>query len=134
MSGRRSNSASITGPITCTTRPTLRATAAARGATVAVSGAVAAISVSFACSVKLFERRGAADDLGDLLRDRGLPHPVVGAREALQHVAGVVGGVLHRRAAGALLGGRGLHQRAVDAVAHVEREHLPQDLVGPGLQ
>ncbi len=46
----------------------------------------------------LFECRGAADDLGDLLRDLALTGPVVGAGEVLQHVARVVGRVLHRRA------------------------------------
>src|SRR3954451_11731907 len=98
MSGRVSNSASITGPMTCTTRPTL----GAPGATVAVSGAVAAMYRSpwSLIRLRLFQRRGAAHDLRDLLRDRGLAHPVVGAGERLEHVARVVGGVLHGGALG----------------------------------
>ena len=89
------NSASITGP----DHLHHAAHVGAPAATVrCLGGSGCHLSVSVACSVSLFERRGAADDLGDLLRDRGLAHPVVGARKAFEHVAGVVGGVLHGRA------------------------------------
>src|SRR5690606_28689165 len=80
----------------------------------------------------LLQCGGAADDLGDLLRDLGLAGPVVRAPEHVQHLAGVVRRVLHGRPPRALLGCSRLDQRAVDAVAHVERQQPREDLVRRG--
>src|SRR5258708_28056443 len=51
----------------------------------------------------LLQCRRAADDFRNLLRDLGLPGPVVLARQLFDHVARVLGGGLHRDSAGALL-------------------------------
>ena len=50
-----------------------------------------------------FQRLGAADDLHELLGDRGLPGTVHLERETLDHLARVLAGALHCRHARALL-------------------------------
>src|SRR5688572_11753687 len=92
---------------------------------VLVAFAVAVVMCVFSSSA--LERRGTADDLGDLLRDLRLAGAVVGATEQLQHVTGVVGGVLHRRASRGLLGRDGLDERAIDRIAHVRGQELGED-------
>src|SRR5687768_177030 len=107
--------------MTCTTFPTC------------TPAAIVAIAISVQCygsrsnSESGSERFGAADDLGDLLGDLRLARTVVRATEHVEHLAGVIGRVLHGRAAGALLARCGLDQRAIDRVAHVEREQLREN-------
>src|SRR5438046_9630779 len=68
--------------------------------------------------------RRAADDLGDFLRDPGLPFLVVDERELVDQGLGVVRGGLHRHHARALLGGHVLGDRMEDDRLDVAREHL----------
>src|SRR5438552_891892 len=70
------------------------------------------------------QRRSAAHDLGDLLGNRSLPLPIIGALQHLQDLTRVVGRVLHRGPPGPMLCGRGLHQAPVHRVADVERQQL----------
>ena len=53
--------------------------------------------------------------------------------QAIDHVAGVAGGVVHRAHARALLGGRVLEQRLEDLHGDVERQEIGQDLGLVGL-
>src|SRR3954453_10797241 len=69
----------------------------------------------------------ARDDLDELLRDHGLARAVVELRLALDHVAGVAGGVVHGAHAGALLGGRVLEKRAKDLDREVARQEAFED-------
>src|SRR6266550_4762524 len=73
------------------------------------------------------------DDLRQLLRDLRLPRPIVRALQQLDDVAGVVGGVLHRRPLRAEERRRGFHERPVHLIAHVERQELLEYRVGRGL-
>src|SRR6476619_3026337 len=57
------------------------------------------------------DRRGAADDLGNLLRDRRLPRLVVDQLQRSDQLGGVVGGRLHRDHARGMLGGDVLQHR-----------------------
>ena len=72
----------------------------------------------------------AADDFRDLLRDLRLPLPIVRPLQQLQDLARIVGGVLHRGPARAVLGGGRFHQPPIDRVPHVERKQLFQNRVG----
>src|SRR3982751_3019916 len=70
----------------------------------------------------LLECGGTADDLGDLLGDLRLTSAVESATQHVEHLTRVVGRVLHRRAARALLAGSRLDERAINRVAYVRRE------------
>src|ERR1043166_3944671 len=80
-----SNSTSSTGPMIWATLPTFLMA-------VAVMGRESRVDLAL-------QRSGAADDFGDFLRDRRLARPVVGPPQHGEHVAGVVGRILHRGSA-----------------------------------
>src|SRR2546426_9435613 len=115
MDGRCSsgNSMSMTGPIIRTTLPLfIRSfSAGPRGS---------------------FQRRGAADNLQDLLGDPGLADLVHVEGQALDHLGGVLGGRVHRRHPGSLLGGGRLQKRPEDLGLHVLREDLVEKPFSPG--
>src|SRR5881396_3222434 len=75
-------------------------------------------------SLSSSHRRRSADDLGDFLRDPGLPVLVVDERELVDQGLGVVRGSLHRHHARALLGGHVLGDRLEDDRLDITREHL----------
>src|SRR5688500_12676708 len=105
---------SSTGPMTWTILPTLR---------VCVAVAMNRILVATVVVSGLALQGGrAAHDLGDLLRDRRLALAVVRPLQHLEDLAGVVGRVLHRRAARAVLRRHGLDEPAIQGVSHIERE------------
>src|SRR6478736_2989495 len=127
MSGIEScgNSMSTTGPVTRATRPTA----------VAVFSAVRLMASSL--SYGLFARRqsvGAADDLGDLLRDLGLASVVAQARVVGDEVVRVVAGGLHRLLRRGVLRGRRLEKRVEHAALDVHREQRIQHDAGLGLE
>ena len=62
--------------------------------------------VSHGVLESLLERSGAADDLGDLLRDLGLSGPVIGAREMFENIPGIVCSAFHRGTTSTMLGRR----------------------------
>ncbi len=84
----------------------------------------------FKFSLSAAQGLGAADDLEDLLRDLRLPHPVHLQRQAVDHVAGVLGGAAHRRHPGAVLRRRGLEQRPVHGKVDVLLEEELERLLG----
>src|SRR5690349_15184072 len=109
MSGIAScgNSTSTTGPVTRATRPTTA---------VSVFSAVRLMASSLSCG--LFARRqsvGAADDLGDLLRDLGLASIVAQAGVVGDELVGVVAGGLHRLLRRGVLRSRRLKECVEDA-------------------
>src|SRR3712207_3727610 len=114
-----SKATSSTGPMTWTILPVVRP----------------AVAVAILLSVRpallsARQRRRAADDLRDLLRDPRLPRAVVGPPEDVEHLPRVVGRVLHRRPPRRLLGGRRLDERTVDGVAHVGGQQLAEYRLG----
>src|SRR3569623_2010458 len=74
-------------------------------------------------TVKL-ERLGARDDLDELGGDRRLALPVVLDRQAVDHVAGIAGRIVHRRHAAALFRRCILEQSAEDLDGDVARQKL----------
>src|SRR5713101_2913608 len=74
------------------------------------------------------QRLGAGDDLDQLFGDHRLARAVVAHGLPFDHVAGVAGGIVHRRHARALLGGRVLQQRPEHLHGDVERQELGQDV------
>src|SRR4051812_26730670 len=120
-----SNSTSSTGPMTCTTLPMFFIAVVAAMLVPRVidrreSPALASLSL---------QRRGAADDLSDLLRDVRLARPVVRAPQDVEHVRRVVCRVLHRGPLRAVERGGVLHECAVDHVAHVRRQQRGKNLL-----
>ena len=76
-------------------------------------------------------RRGrAGDDLEDLLRDARLADAVVGRREGLLEVLGVVRGRLHGLHAARELGRDRLLERAQDLAVEVEGQDAVEDREG----
>ena len=69
-------------------------------------------------------RRGAADDLGNFLRDRGLARLVVDEVQRVDQLAGVVGRGLHRDHARGMLGRDVLEHRLVHQRLDVARQHV----------
>src|SRR6188472_637378 len=116
MSGIEScgNSMSTTGPVTRATRPTA-------GASV-FSAVRLMASFSFVCLLARRQSVGAADDLGDLLRDLGLARVVAQARVVGDEVVGVVARALHRLLRRGVLRSRGLQKRIEDAALDVHRQ------------
>src|SRR4051795_11298503 len=73
-------------------------------------------------------RRGrAGNDLDDFLRDRRLADAVVGQRQVTDHLGRVLRGGLHGRHAGALFGGRGLQEDAIELELDVLRQDVVED-------
>src|SRR5205085_715002 len=95
---------STTAPITWLTRPvrlltglaafgvSLAATLRARG----LGFVSAAVAIFFLLPCLAFERFGARNDFDELGGDRGLARPVILDRQAVDHVAGVAGRIVHR--------------------------------------
>src|SRR3954454_15074398 len=109
-----SNDTSTTAPITWLIRPLLLV-------------AVAAVAISDSLLSGSLERLGARDDFDELSGDRGLTGAVVLDGQAVDHVAGVAGGVVHRRHPAALLRRGVLEQRAEYLDGDVAGEELAQD-------
>src|SRR5712691_4824612 len=105
------NCTSTTAPITCETCP------------------IGLAMMSSSQKNSASQRLGAGDDLDQLFGDHRLALAVVGHRLPLDHVAGVAGGVVHRRHARALLGGGILQQRAEHLHGDVERQELGEDVL-----
>src|SRR5687767_7198118 len=109
---------SMTGPVTRATRPTTA---------VSVFSAVRLMASSLSCGLltqRLLARRervGAADDLGDLLRDLGLARVVAQAGVVGDELVGVVAGRLHRLLRRRVLRRRRLQERVEDAALDVDR-------------
>src|SRR5947208_603382 len=78
----------------------------------------------------LLEGLGAADELGNLLGDLRLAGAVVLEREVADHVAGALGGGLHRHAAGDLLADRGVEKRLVEPDLERDWQQLAEDVAG----
>src|SRR5688572_29061872 len=129
---------SSTGPMTWTIRPVLRAAAVAVAIrTPYLTGFVPWAPTAFTAlpAYRLpLQRRRSTHDLADLLRDRCLTLAVVRALQHLENLPGIVGGVLHCGAPGAVLRGGRLHEPAVHRITDVERQKLREDLVGAGLE
>ena len=123
---RPSNCTSTTAPITCVTRPAwllLAADIVHRGSS------AGRISVP---SLRALRRREMISISSLVIC--GLAGPVVVERQAVDHVAGVAGGVVHRGHARALLAGRVLEQRGEDLHRDVARQQLGQDRLLVGLE
>src|ERR1051326_2213177 len=103
---------STTGPMTWVIRPTL---------------------LSMGRPRKL-QRLGAGDDLDQLLGDHRLAGAVVGERLAADHVAGIAGGIVHRRHLRAVERGGVLQERAEDLHRDIARQQRVQDVLGLGLE
>src|SRR5687768_15745649 len=99
--------------MTCTTLPMFRAG----------GGAAVVAILSLEC-------RGAADDLGNLLRDLRLTGAVICTAKHVENVAGVVGCVFHRGAPSSLLRCRGLDECAIHGVPDVQRQELRENRLG----
>src|SRR5438552_18373819 len=99
MRGRLSsgNSASNVDPMTCVILP--------------------AVGMEGSGVSSLLEGGGAAHDLGELGGDLGLAAAVEQAAERLDHVHRIVGGALHGRHAGHLLGHRRVEEGLEDGTA-----------------
>src|SRR6185503_12131982 len=117
-----SNCTSTTAPITCEMRPVLLADLAmlVLVTTEKGSGGAALAPVS--------QRLGAGDDLDQLLGDHRLARAVVLQRAPADHVAGISGGIVHRRHARALLGSGILEQRPEHLHREIARQQPRQDL------
>src|SRR5690349_1894552 len=111
-----SNCTSTTAPMTWVTRPTWLA--------------AVAINLSpydpISCPSDCFR---AGDDLDQLLGDHRLTRTVVDQRLLADHVAGVAGGVVHRRHLGAVERGVVLEQRPEDLHREIARQQMREDLV-----
>src|SRR6478752_6282830 len=128
MSGIEScgNSMSTTGPVTRATRPTTA---------VSVFSAVRLMASALSCG--LFARResvGAADDLGDLLRDLGLASVVAQAGVVGVELVRVVARRLHRLLCRGVLGSRRLEEGVEDAALDVHRQERIQHDARLGLE
>src|SRR5439155_15901 len=78
----------------------------------------------YVLSPSLFERHRPADDLGQFGRDLRLPGAVVLLAERADDLVGVIGGGLHRHAAGDLLA----HRRVEETLEQPHLERHGQDL------
>src|SRR4051812_17880733 len=122
--------ASITTPVTCSTRPTLLPFAPLLSAMASFSRLQIEGSLHLS---SLSERLGAADDLQDLLRDFRLTRPIHLQGQVADHRLRVLGGVAHRGHPRAQLRGRRLQQRPVDRDRHVLGNQPSKQLLGIGL-
>src|SRR4051794_9020659 len=121
--------ASMTTPVTCSTRPTL-----VPFPLLSAMGSFSCLQIeSWLLCARLAERLGAGDDLQDLLRDLRLAHPVHFQGQLADHLLGVLGGVAHRRHPRPQLRSGGLEQRPVNRDRHVLRNQPRQQLLGVGL-
>src|SRR4051794_40436822 len=89
--------------------------AGAGGAAFGEAASSTAAQVERNMCITSLERLGAGDDLHELLGDRRLPGAVVEKGQRADHLAGVLGRVLHRRHARTMLACRALEQRPEDA-------------------
>src|SRR3972149_4905420 len=114
------NSMSTPGPVIWMTRPT-------------VVGAAIALVWSRS-SVARSERPGARRDLDHLTRDVGLADLVIGERQVLDQLLGVLRRILHGHHAGRLLRGRALEDRLVEPGGDVARQELAEHDAGRRLE
>src|SRR6056297_2083478 len=77
----------------------------------------------------VLERLCARDDFDKLVCDHGLARPVVLDGQPVDHVARVPGGVVHRRHARALLGGRILEKGREDLGRDAARQEIGEDFL-----
>ena len=83
---------------------------------------------SFGGSALTLQSLSATHDLQDLVGDRRLPGLVVGQLQFLEQAVGVVGGLVHGRHAGAVLGGMAVQQGLVQ----LHLQALGDDLLHDG--
>src|SRR6185437_6288406 len=116
MYGRSpSNWTSTTAPRTCVTRPTI----------LLAIGPIPRVSNG---------GFGAGDDLDQLFGDVGLARPIVVEREALNHVAGVARGAVHRGHLRAIEPRAALQQGAIDLDREILRQQPREDGLLVGLE
>src|SRR2546423_7933633 len=125
MSGRSppSKTASMTTPVTCSTRPTLRARAAP------VSSFRVCVVASKGCSSVSAEPLGPGNDFHDLLGDVRLALAVHLERVVLDQLRRVLRRVAHRGHARTVLRRRRLQQCAENADLDVVRDEPAKDLL-----
>src|SRR3954468_12268019 len=90
-----------------------------------VSGAVAMLFLP--CLRVWLERLGARDDFDELGRDHGLASAVVLDRQAVDHVAGIAGRIVHRRHLRTVEAGLVLEQRMIDLHGNVAWQQVAED-------
>src|SRR5271166_5714000 len=116
-----SNWTSTTAPMTCVMRPFWLA-----GVAIQLSPSNKTL---YLVSSVLLDRLGAGDDLDQLLGDHGLARAVVDQRLLADHLAGVAGGVVHRRHLRAVERGVVLEQSAENLHREIARQEAGQDLI-----
>src|SRR3954453_1130331 len=124
--------ASMTTPVTCSTRPWLVPLVPLLSAMGSFSGH-SNRSCFWLSGSSLAERLGAADDLQDLLRDFRLTRTVHLQGQVADHRLRVLRRVPHRGHPRTQLRGRRLEQRPVDRDRHVLRDQPRQPLTRIGL-
>src|SRR6202140_2042964 len=115
-----SNCTSTTAPMTWVMRPTLLAIMSS-----------SQIGSQRQCSLQSF---GAGDDLDQFLGDHRLAGAVVSERLLADHLAGVAGGVVHRRHLRAVERRRILDERAEIQPCEIARKELFEDILVVGLE
>src|SRR6185369_4021934 len=115
------NSTSTTGPVIRMTRPVALGAFALGGAAVAMLVSVPPGSCSGSARLR------AGRDLDHLAGDVGLADLVVGQRQVVDQVFGVLGCVLHRHHPARLIAGLALQERLEDAGGDVARQELLED-------
>src|SRR6266446_1100401 len=91
-----------------------------------------AMSPNFPCGPS--QRLGAGDDLDQLLGDGRLTRAVVVEGEAIDHLSGIAGRIVHRRHPRTLLARRVFEQCRVDLHRQVLRQQLSEDFLLGGLE
>jgi hypothetical protein len=89
----------------------------------------AAAAILLQHHLRVLGRRRTSDNLDQLAGDDGLSGAVEQDLELIDHVAGVLGGVVHGVAAGGLLASVALSQSPVEAVGQSVLAQVGQDLV-----
>src|SRR5215469_5518844 len=137
-----SKATSTTAPITWLMRPTrllgdISFAGAPPVAEVAVAlrarlrgfvSAAVAMSFFLAFDCMRLERLGARDDFDEFGGDRGLAGAVVLDRQAVDHVSGIPGRIVHRGHLGSVEAGLVLEEGAVDLNGNVARKEIGEDL------
>src|SRR5580698_8310055 len=115
-----SNCTSTTAPMTWVMRPTVLAIMSS-----------SQIGSQRQCLLQSFR---AGDDLDQFLGDHRLAGAVVGERLLADHLAGVAGGVIHRRHLRAVERRRVLDERAENLHREIARQKLLEDILFVGLE
>ena len=79
--------------------------------------------------LRILRRSSASNNLHQLARNNSLSRPVIQNGELIDHVAGVLGSVVHGVAAGGLLAGVALGERPEEAVGERVFGHVGQHFV-----